>query len=345
MIYNSKLKITAAILAAAIALGGCAAKPGDTPLATVSMEPASTPVITQTPKTPSPTTIATESLAPSAIETPGATGGIPPDIERFLLNYSYDDVEPFNMLFSESTSADMDGDGREETIGLIPEETEVFGEEEFYTAVKVQIGNKEITLKANPGWNFGYADVAISGTILDFDREDGAKELLLTQNNDVGDEADSAVESVIVSYRAAEPRVLMKLGFYPEATGTGYILGSKYTKELEGGYSIAIQPYLRYLDDHFDEIETETVKTLSYTSFAPEQEDGYPTIWDQKVAKQPGDETVDTIKAGTAVYFGMYHQDGWIELHDREGTTQGWLDLNMVDIDKYIGYALQVSCH
>ena len=176
----------------------------------------------------------------------------------------------------------MDGDGREETVSLIPVETKVFNEEEFFTAVKVQIGNKEITRKANPGWNFGYADVAISGTILDFDREDGAKELLLSQNNDASDETDSAVESEIISYRSEESKVLMKLGFYPEAIGTGYILGTKYSTELEGGYSIAVQPYLRYQDDQFEEIETETVKTLSYTSFAPEQEDGYPTIWDQK---------------------------------------------------------------
>ena len=347
MIHNNKLKIVAAILALAIALGGCAAKPADPPKATVSMEPARTPVITKTPETPSPTPMAIESLAPAAIETPGATGGIPPDIEQFLLNYSYNDVEPFNILFTGSTSADMDGDGSMEAIELQGLDRRKSGEYEYFNGLKILIGDHELVLKADSGWNFGLTDSEPSGTILDLDKADGKKELLVETNNNLSeDDTEPAIKLLLITYPDSTPKVLAMLDHYPEATGTGYITNIRYSKKLEGGYSIAIQTYERYLPDTgFEEVKAETVKALSYTSIPPEEEEGYPTSWDQEIAEEPGDDPDVTIKKGTAVYFGLYHTDGWIELHDKAGTTLGWLDLNNVDVDQYIGYALQVSCH
>ena len=343
MKYGYRITMMAAIVAAAIVLGGCGVKPAASTMPAALATPSSTPAVSTAPPTPSPEPTVIATPTPTAPETPGTAGDIPPETESFLRNYSFDAIEEFNVLFSESTTADMDGDGKEETVNLLPTQTKVFGEDELYTAIKVQIGSKEITLQANPGWNFGYTDMALSGTILDFDKEDGAKELLLTQNN-YG--AVPAIEYIILTYHTSEAKVLARLEYYPEATGTGYILGTELSKTLEGGYSIAIQTVQRYLPDSgFEEVETEIVRALSYTSIPPEQEEGYPTSWDQAVAKQPGEDTADTIKAGTAVYFGMYHRDGWMELHDAEGATLGWLDLNKVDVDKYIGYALQASCH
>ena len=67
--------------------------------------------------------------------------------------------------------------------------------------------------------------------------------------------------------------------------------------------------------------------------------------WDQFVASKPEAEPNIMIQKDTRILFGLYHETGWIEVYAADGSMLGWLDLKIVDIDRYIDYAIKATCH
>jgi hypothetical protein len=268
------------------------------------------------------------------------------ETEEYLFSYSYEDSMKYNTYFQDTITVDLDGDEIEEEVQLVPGGKISDGEWDYYTNLKVIIDGVETELTANQGWGVGWADEAITAAVVDIDQEDANKEIVIyEQNNDytgIGDYEKSA----LITYIDKKPKQLVEWGDYIVANGSGYIVTNKYTKTIEGNYQIALLGVKQYSPENgFTEVDMPAYRVLNYSSQIIGSEDTFPTQWDQQVALSPEGEDANLIKKGTNILFGLYDPLGWIEVYDSTGMMLGWLDLNNVDIDKYIDYAIEASCH
>ncbi|MGE5495946.1 MAG: hypothetical protein ACM3S4_11670 [Burkholderiales bacterium] len=251
------------------------------------------------------------------------------------------------LFFFEKTSTDLDGDGKKETIKLLPGETKTIDDEQYYKSIILSVNGKELKVTADKDWNLGFDDISsLYGVILDIEKSDNEKEILIYEQKDVVSDNDKLLEkAAIYTYKDGQPQIALEWLPPVQANGTGYVVYTEYSKVLKGGYSIGLQAVKHYSNTTgFKEIEMERYPTITYTSQSAEKT--VETVWDQKVAQTPGGETDTLVAKKSLVYFGLYDPLGWIEVFSSDDDKRlGWLDLNKVDIDAYIGYALQASCH
>ncbi len=265
---------------------------------------------------------------------------IPPDILQYLFTYDYDDYVEYNEHFFDSIQVDLDGDGAEETIDLLPGRK---NEDSTYASILISIDGQEIKLEADSGWSIGYGD-SIIGSIVDIDKDDAYKELVVYQQTDTGNEF--LEKASVIVYVDKEPKILAAWDDVYEANGSGYIAGIKNTKQLAGDYAIALLHIKKYVRNvGFEEINSPVYGVLNYSSQIIGQQTRLSTQWDQYVANKPETEPSIMILKDTRIHLGLYHESGWIEVYGVDGSAIGWLDLNVVDIDRYIGNAIEASCH
>ena len=326
--------------------GGCSQQTAASPLPSVWAENKLNDAIPSPSATPLPKPSSTASAKPEPTSV-AAPEKISLEDEKLLYNYSYKDIEPFNLLFEDRISIDMDGDGQKEEVAVKPNQTKKVNGATYYTSMLISINGQQLEIKADSDWNMGKKGETLSPTIIDIYKKDGQRELLIQEQNYYeGSDAEPKDKFFLVTITDKKPKLFLKLDSYIQANGTGYILDSRYSKKLAGGYSIAFNIIKRYVPNKgFVEVSLDTYKTLSYSSFLPDLYEGVFSGWEQNIAKKPGEKTDNTLKKGTEIFFGMFDPSGWIEVHNSKGTTLGWLNLNEVDIDKYIGNAIEPSCH
>ena len=267
---------------------------------------------------------------------------IQPDILQYLFTFDYDDYVEYNEHFFDIIQVDLDGDGAKETIELLPGRQ---NKDSTYASIFISIDGKEIKLEADSGWSIGYGD-SIIGTIVDIDKDDAYKELIIYQQADFDTANEYLEKSCVIVYADKEPKVLAAWDDVYEANGSGYVAGQKYTKQLAGDYAIALLHVKKYVRNvGFEEINSSVYGVLNYSSQIIGQQTKLLTQWDQYVAIKPETDPNIMIKKDTRIHFGLYHESGWIEVYSVDGSAVGWLDLNVVDIDRYIDNAIEASCH
>jgi hypothetical protein len=268
------------------------------------------------------------------------------ETEEYLFSYSYEDSLKYNTYFQDTITVDLDGDETEEEVQLVPGGKISDGEWDYYTNLKVIIDDVETELTADKGWGVGWVDEEITAAVVDIDQEDSNKEIVIYEQNNNYTGSGDYEKSALITYIDKKPKQLVEWGDYIEANGSGYIMTNKYTKTVKGGYQIALLGVKKYSPKNgFTEVDMPAYRVLNYSSQIIGSEDPVRTQWDQQVALSPEGDASNLIKKGTNILFGLYDPLGWIEVYDSRGVILGWLDLNNVDIDKYIDYAIEASCH
>ncbi len=286
--------------------------------------------------TTSPTVTATP--APSL---QGATGAIPPQTEAYL-HLAWEDKterEKYNTPFTGRTEADLDGDGKADTIELLPEKEGDAGDDEsrFYQSITVKINGIATTVETGEDKAFiakmEMGAARLSGYILDIDAKDGRKEVCIY------DSEAKWPESHLITYDGKTVKEI----YTPDsirANGTGYILAYEEfnSVKLAGARGMNILRIKRFNGERFQNVPARYFRTV-YTglpeSRSPAQ--AAETQWDQRLAKNPGGEEDVAVKAGTEVFFGVYAPEGWMEVSSVKGETLGWLDCRKVDWNLYTG--------
>lgn len=316
-------------------LGGCAgknatpstlAKDSATPAPTIIVEPSPSPAIT---------------LPASYYST---TDEIPPETEMAIFNFTDDDTLAYNTEFTGSTSADLDGDGKADTVQLLPgtlnENSSADDGIKLYDSIIVKINNCTITVNAPKGETILESftrEGQIDGYIMDIDKNDGKKEIC------VDDSDENFPVSCLLTYDGQNIKELSWLEDIISANGTGYIRAYAWIDagKLAQEDGIGIQRLLKLSADRskWEDVKVKYYRTAS--TYLPPIDEYTPAAtsqWDQNLAKAPGGKEEVPVKAGTEVFLGFYDAMGWIQVIQRDGTILGWLDCKKVDWDKYTDY-------
>ena len=336
------------ILAASI-LSSCLSRTGQP----VPSAPASTPEQT------SPLISATQPLPENTFQQP-AKDDIPayltiglnkraemqPELERFYympyylklsLGPYFEQTDDYSRLayFEKSTSVDLDGNGKEETITISGGKSydKIADQDPSYYDITINIDGNELQLKDKKDLPF-----SLCGKILDFDKSDGKKEILIEASLILVGSTD-----YIITYDEKVPRTAFT-GKLESAIGAGYIMTPEifhttrenlYFYELfkiksdRSGFETADNQYYPTLHQQFcfDEYGN-----WSSGNAAPTQSGQY-------LYKEPGGKNEVWVDQGTPVFLGLYAKDGWIMILDANGELLGWLDTDKVDFEEYTNYA------
>lgn len=266
---------------------------------------------------------------------------MPPEWVRYYYLSYYNMVEDFSRpgLFNERTSADLDGDGKEETITIIggkPYDGVADADPSFSDITididgnKLKLTSETISLVALP--------FTLEGRILDVDKNDGKKEILIEASIMIGPTLD-----YIITYDDQNPRVIFK----GELENRYYLFGTGYLTTPENddtAYRENIYYYelwkLKSDGSGFDPAGNKYYPTL-FQHFCWDADGNWdeskaaPTKWDQDVYKEPNGSEKVLIKEGTPIFIGLYAKNGWLMILDAKGRLLGWLDADKVDYDEY----------
>ncbi len=237
--------------------------------------------------------------------------------------------DKYNSVFEESTTADLDGDGKDDAITLrfIDESSNP----EFPQVNTVEIQVNDMKLKAAKPADFDFSG---TGSITDIDAKDGKKELC------IGLVTDDFIANYVIIYDKGQLRLLPKLwGGFDGADGSGYVTSLCFMD------ADALVP-LRLNEDRTDLEEAGIKYFVTIESSFPEKDikwESAETKWDQMLAKTPGGKEEIPVKTGTKIYFGLYDLSGWIQVLDADGKALGWLNMKATHYMEYTDYAIGVG--
>ncbi len=351
----STAKIAAAILIILLTLGGCAGQSpavSPTPSIASTPQPPNTPMPERTDGTEAPSEVETGEPTESPVYLPASyystTDEIMPETEMELFNLEEDELEQYNKRFINRTTADMDGDGNIETVELLPgklgEGIKAEDEYKSYNTLVVKIGSKKITVRSTKYRDFEESTDEDGtkgpwGYLIDLDKNDGRKEIILEDN------FEDWPECCIITYDGKTIRQMPWLQSTVAADGTGYVTVSEAVEDRKLAckeQGMVIERIKKYLPDKgkLVNIKVNYYRTW-YSVFPPVSEDADPSFsaWDQNLAAKPDAEENIFVKKSTEIYYGWYHNAGWLEVHTRDGKTLGWLNIKKVDWMEYTRWA------
>lgn len=244
-----------------------------------------------------------------------------------------DEYETYGTKSGTTISADLDGNGKNETIEFLPASKEYEGEG-TYKKITVKINGKPLTLKAPD-----YCYFNLDNDVVDIDRNDGKKEIYIPAYT------DDDRYACLVAYNGGKPKLIFKNwhGFY-YPLGTGYILHDQYRGPFKRHTYVA-SIVLKHLKSDHSGFETVNTKYLLSIEGAlpnkinPDSDELAKAQWNQKVAKKPGGKESIRIKKGKVIWLGLFDPRGWMQILDRNGKQLGWLNLKKVDYMKFTGDA------
>ncbi len=310
---------------------------------------------------------------------------MPPEWERFYYDSYYwqisfgpysdqaEDEPEYDTDIMEKLSIDLDGDGKEENITLIggkvydydsgyeyPDDTEYEdpdpeysdtttddGEEVdedpyiMYSDITIDIDGNKLNLKDDGGLPF-----TLDGTVIDIDKSDGKKEMLIEASEEF-----EGVTDYIISYDDKKPRKIFagNLSYSYFGIGTGYIMTSEDLLSNGGEYNYISYYQLWKLKSDRSGFEIADCKYYpTYYQQSCWDENGnwdetqaIPAQWDQEVYKEPGGSGKVLIEEGTPVFLGLYAKKSWLMLLSAKGELLGWLNADKVDFVEYTNYAFE----
>jgi hypothetical protein len=362
-----KIIIVLILISAAIVLASCTnntsqvsvtSLPADTPAQLSPSASAAEPSPEETPQ-PSPA----DTPQPSSEDTPQhlikedipayLTAGLqklsemPPEWARFYYLSYYDTVEAYSVpdTFNEKTSADLDGDGKEETITIIggkPYDGSADVDPSF-SDITIDIDGNKLKLKSETVSQVALP-FTLEGRILDVDNSDGKKEILIESSIEIGPALD-----YIITYDDKTPRTIFK----GELENRYYLFGLGYIT-IPKDYDTANQESIYYYEllklksdrSGFEPAGNKYYPTL-HQYFCWENDGNWdesmaaPTKWDQDLYKEPGGGKKVSVKVGTPVFIGLYAKEGWLMILDAKGELLGWLDTNKVNYNEYTNSAFE----
>lgn len=259
---------------------------------------------------------------------------------QMSVNYGYDwidDFSLFNVDFDQTTSVDLDGDGKEETITLIGGECYAEYEDSVYSDITVDIDGNRLKLGQGEKYIF-----ELNGVVIDIDKDDGKKEILIHTSG----LSEEAWTSYIISYDNKKPRKIFNGDLFndPAAEGTGYIVTQKVDNYIY--YNVLWK--LKEDRSGFERVNNEFYPT-QFQQFCWDTKGN----WDERLAaetqsdeylyNEPGGNEKVLVKQGTRVFIGLYAKDGWLMILDAKGELLGWLDTDKTDFNEYTGYTFDLG--
>lgn len=318
--------ITTVVLAASLCACGGLRAPIAPPNTTPSPPAAiTTDEITTSPATTEPVPTATGDL-PAYVQ-----AGLPArdkmtDLQKW---YYYGEELPgadtklCNVAFDGQTTADLDGDGKNETIRILPGKQAGQSSTE-YEDVTVDIDGKQIKLQANREKDETFH--MLGGTITDIDKADKQKELYIASY-------DLAETGNLITYSGGVIHCTHDIVQY--ANGTGYILGYKTIHYEEAKDYIWYPVVEKYRADKtgFD------IQDMGYTTTRNFLADRYATAAetqsDQNLADKPGGTESILLKKGTKIFFVLFDGTKWVQVTDEKWNQLGWLNAEKTNLDDY----------
>ncbi len=272
---------------------------------------------------------------------------MPPEWARFYYLSYYDTVEGYSEpeTFNVSASADLDGDGKEEDITITGGKPYdgVADVDPSFSDITIDIDGNKLKLKSETV-SYVALPFTLDGRVLDVDKNDGKKEILIEASIEIGPTLD-----YIITYDDKTPRIIfqdeLENRFY--LFGLGYITIPKdyYTANGESIYYYELQK-LKSDRSGFEPAGNKYYPTL-HQYFCWDNDGNWdesmaaPTQWDQDLYKEPGGSKKVSIKEGTPVFTGLYAKEGWLMILDAKGELLGWLDTSDVDYNEYTNYAFE----
>lgn len=327
-------------------------------LASCSTGTGLTPVTLTPVEAPSQTNLPTATIQPWPTATPQQTSKadipaylavglqkrseMPPEWESYYYLPYYNKVGNacVSEAFQVSTTADLDGDGKEEAITIIGGKPYdgIADVDPSFADITIDIDGSRLHLTNDNNLPF-----TLGGRILDIDKSDSKKEILLKASLIL-----TGKTQYIISYDDKEPRTIFsgELNYPLYTVGTGYIMtpASYHTtwerlyyneiwklKDDRGGFESAGNIY--YPTQH---------QTFCWDDSGNWDEvQAAPTQWDEYLYSEPGGSQKTLIEKGTPVFLGMYAKKSWLMILDAKGNLLGWLDADNVDFDGYTNHVFE----
>ena len=257
---------------------------------------------------------------------------------QIFITFGRDPIEDFSLFnvdFDEMTSVDLDGDGKEETITLTGE---VFDSEyPYYYNITIDIDGNKLELGNGNQYLF-----ELNGVILDVNKDDGKKEILVWTSG-----MEEGWTDYIITYDDKPPRMIFDDNLFNEnqpAEGTGYIV----TQEVDNYLYYNVLWKLKDDRSAFEPVNNEYYPT-DYQQHCWDENGSWDegqaaeTQSDQYLYKEPDGKEKVLVKRGTRVFIGLYAKNGRLMILDAKGELLGWLDSDMVDFNGYTGYAFDLG--
>ncbi len=307
------------------------------------------PSATSTPEKPSATEVFNPAEMPE--ETPFA-GDLPAYVQaglptrdkmsEWMERYYYepdfyndtpsDIYEKYNVEFENETKADLDGDGKDDIIKLLPGKERTISDDDSMTgdfwSITVSINGKELKMEENR-----YSAFSLTGLIMDIDKDDSRKELLIQRNHGEGD------ANYVITYDGKSPKIVYILDDELNgiiADGSGYM--NFLTDDIVRYYDLK---HWKTDGSGFEEADIDYLFTeyLNYYLDGHEEGDGYAqTQWDQKLAGKPGGKESIMVKKGTDIFYGLCYRMHYLQVLGKDGNTLGWMKIKNTYYDEYTGY-------
>lgn len=267
-----------------------------------------------------------------------------PEWERFYYLSYYKHIEGYSSpdTFNENTSVDLDGDGKEEKITIIGGKPYdgVADVDPSFSDINVDIDGNVIKFTSE---TISYVSLpfTLEGRILDIDKNDGKKEILIEAAIMIGPTQD-----YIISYDDKKPRTIFK-GEIDSILGAGYIT-IPVIYDTVSSDNLYYYDLLKMKSDRsgFEPAGNKYYPTL-HQIFCWDENGNWdeskaaPTQWDQDLYTESGGDKKVSVKQGTPVFIGLYAKDSWLMILDAKGELLGWLDTAKVDYAAYTSSAFQ----
>jgi hypothetical protein len=242
--------------------------------------------------------------------------------------------------FNNTVSADLDGDGKQETITLTGGKpyAGVADQNPSYSDITVDIDGSKLNLKNGDDLPF-----TLFGKIIDTDKNNGKKEILIEASILIGGTTD-----YIISYDDKKPlKIFEGELYYPDYTiGAGYIMTREsYLTNRERLYYYELR---KIKNDRcgFEPAGNEYYPTL-FQQYCWDKSGNWdvnkatPAKWDQDLFKEPDGNEKVSVKKGTPVFIGLYAKKNRLMILDDKGELLGWLDTDSVDFGEYTNHAFE----